>query len=64
MRIPSLKRVLPTKCLNEIIENGGPAINGVKILDCTYSITPKPNWKDFQMNELGQFDKLMKKSSK
>lgn len=64
MHILDLKKVLSTKCLNEIITNGGPKINGVKILDCTYSVTPKPNWEKFQMNELGQFNKLMEKSSK
>uniref|UniRef100_A0A0K0F9P4 Putative thiosulfate sulfurtransferase (inferred by orthology to a C. elegans protein) n=1 Tax=Strongyloides venezuelensis TaxID=75913 RepID=A0A0K0F9P4_STRVS len=64
MRVPSFKNLLSTKCLNEIIENGGPSINGVKIFDCTYSVNAKPDWKNFQMNELGRFDELMKKSSK
>uniref|UniRef100_A0A0N4ZWH5 Sulfurtransferase n=1 Tax=Parastrongyloides trichosuri TaxID=131310 RepID=A0A0N4ZWH5_PARTI len=64
MTLKLLDKLISTKTLHDIIQNGGAAINGVRILDCTYSVTPKPDWKNFQMYELGQFEKLMKKPSK
>uniref|UniRef100_A0AC35U1W7 MFS domain-containing protein n=1 Tax=Rhabditophanes sp. KR3021 TaxID=114890 RepID=A0AC35U1W7_9BILA len=64
MRTIGLSKLLPVKKVHDIIKNGGSTQNGVRILDCTYNVSAKPDPELFLKNEFGKFDLLMQKPSR
>ncbi|CEF70533.1 Sulfurtransferase [Strongyloides ratti] len=56
----SLDRIITPETLKEVIDK---KIDQVKILDCTYTFGPKPDYETFMKLKYGKFDKLMKESS-
>uniref|UniRef100_A0A0N5CHZ4 Thiosulfate sulfurtransferase n=1 Tax=Strongyloides papillosus TaxID=174720 RepID=A0A0N5CHZ4_STREA len=55
-----LGRVITPEELNEVIKN---KLDNVKILDCTYSVSSKPDPTLFKEQEYGKFDILMEKET-
>uniref|UniRef100_A0A7I4YVC0 Sulfurtransferase n=1 Tax=Haemonchus contortus TaxID=6289 RepID=A0A7I4YVC0_HAECO len=58
----SLKRLVDVNTVAQLLKKNIINKEGVKILDCTYDhfqVAKKPNWKEFQTDLYGNFEKLL-----
>ncbi|CAD5210718.1 unnamed protein product [Bursaphelenchus okinawaensis] len=56
----SLKRIIDVKTLAKVIND---KVSGIKILDCTYAVGPKPDYQKFQEQWFGKFERLMERKT-
>ncbi|KAK0411964.1 hypothetical protein QR680_005950 [Steinernema hermaphroditum] len=59
----SLKKLLDAKTLREVLKNGYINKEGIRLIDCTYMPTAKPNYKEFKEQHYGKFEELMARES-
>ncbi|PIO66064.1 hypothetical protein TELCIR_12235 [Teladorsagia circumcincta] len=60
--IMSLKRLIDVSTVAQLLKNNIINKEGVKILDCTYDhslVKKKPDWKHFQKELYGKFEKIL-----
>ncbi|PIO71942.1 hypothetical protein TELCIR_06142 [Teladorsagia circumcincta] len=58
----SLKRLIDVNTVAQLLKNNIINKEGVRILDCTYDhslVKKKPDWKHFQKELYGKFEKLL-----
>ncbi|TKR87335.1 hypothetical protein L596_011748 [Steinernema carpocapsae] len=61
----SLKRVINSKTLSDLVKCGAINTDGIRLFDCSFTTAPpaKPNPTEFRKNSYGKFEKLMKRDS-
>ncbi|KAI6170690.1 putative thiosulfate sulfurtransferase mpst-1 [Aphelenchoides bicaudatus] len=55
----SLPKIVSTKALHAALKE----VPKLRVIDCTYAVTPKPDYKEFKDNWFGRFEELRKRPS-
>ncbi|WKY11901.1 hypothetical protein Q1695_003460 [Nippostrongylus brasiliensis] len=59
----SLKKLIDVSTLSQLLKGGIVNSGGVRLLDCTYSIGPKPDWRAFKHELYGKFQAILSQPS-
>uniref|UniRef100_A0A1I7YK07 Sulfurtransferase n=1 Tax=Steinernema glaseri TaxID=37863 RepID=A0A1I7YK07_9BILA len=59
----TLKRLIDVKTLGEVLKKGYINREGIRLIDCTYMPTAKPDYKEFKEKHYGKFEALMARDS-
>ncbi|TKR87398.1 hypothetical protein L596_011800 [Steinernema carpocapsae] len=60
----SLRRLLDAKTLGELLKKGYINKEGIRLIDCTYYPSAKPDYSEFKEKHYGKFEELMGRASK
>uniref|UniRef100_A0A8R1DG11 thiosulfate sulfurtransferase n=1 Tax=Caenorhabditis japonica TaxID=281687 RepID=A0A8R1DG11_CAEJA len=55
----SLKKIIDVGSVNSLIKKGIINKEGVRIIDCSFAVAPRPDWKTFEKEEYGKFEQLL-----
>ncbi|CAB02870.1 Putative thiosulfate sulfurtransferase mpst-1 [Caenorhabditis elegans] len=59
----SLKKIIDVKSVNTLLKKGIINKEGVRIIDCSFAVAPRPDWKEFEQEGYGDFKNLMAEPS-
>ncbi|KAK6038736.1 hypothetical protein COOONC_18345 [Cooperia oncophora] len=54
----SLKKLIDVSTLSQLLKKNIINNEGVRLLDCTYVVSDKPDWKMFKKEYYGNFKKI------
>ncbi|EFP05702.1 hypothetical protein CRE_27334 [Caenorhabditis remanei] len=55
----SLKKIIDVGSVNSLLKKGIINKEGVRIIDCSFAVGPRPDWKEFEQEGYGEFKTLM-----
>ncbi|CAO4379375.1 unnamed protein product [Caenorhabditis nigoni] len=59
----SLKKIIDVGSVNSLLKKGIINKEGVRLIDCSYAVSSRPDWKEFEQEGYGEFKTLMAESS-
>ncbi|CAI2353876.1 unnamed protein product [Caenorhabditis sp. 36 PRJEB53466] len=55
----SLKKIIDVGSVNNLLKKGIINKEGVRLVDCSFAISQRPDWKTFEKEQYGKFEELL-----
>ncbi|PAV59248.1 hypothetical protein WR25_09894 isoform C [Diploscapter pachys] len=59
----SLNKIVEVATVANLVKKGLVNREGIRILHCSFAVTPKPDWKQFEKEKYGKFEQLIQEPS-